>query len=98
VHAALRRIKVRPGQTEEVARLIESEYLPQIENVEGFVSYTLVDLGDDEISSVGVFTSQAGADRANEAARSWTAEVLAPYVASPLDARAGSVLVDHRPS
>jgi quinol monooxygenase YgiN len=98
VHAALRRIKVRPGQTEEVARLIESEYLPQIENVEGFVSYTLVDLGDDEISSVGVFTSQAGADHANEAARSWTAEVLAPYVASPLDARAGSVLVDHRPS
>lgn len=98
MHATLRRIKVRPGQTGEVARLIESEYLPQIENVEGFVSYTLVDLGDDEISSVGVFTSQAGADQANEAARSWTAEVLAPYVASPLDARAGSVLVDHRPA
>jgi hypothetical protein len=43
-----------------------------------------------------VFTDQAGADRANAAARSWTAEVLAPLVASPLDATAGSVLVDHR--
>lgn len=97
MHATLRRIKTQPGKAAEVAQLIESQYLPKIEGVEGFVSYTLVDLGDDEISSVGVFSSQAGADRANEAARSWTAEVLAPYVASPLDARAGSVLVDHRP-
>jgi len=96
MHATLRRIKVQPGQTAEVARLIEAEYLPQIEGVEGFVSYTLVDLGDDEISSVGVFTDEASAHRANETARTWTAEKLAPYVASPLDARAGSVLIDHR--
>ena len=98
MHATLRRIKTQPGQAAEVARLIESEYLPKIESVEGFISYTLVDLGDDEISSVGVFSDQSGAEQANEAARSWTAEVLAPYVASPLDARAGSVLVDHRPA
>jgi quinol monooxygenase YgiN len=96
MHATLRRIKTQPGQTAEVARLIEAEYLPQIEGVEGFVSYTLVDLGDDEISSVGVFTDEASAQRANETARSWTAEKLAPYVASPLDARAGPVLIDHR--
>jgi hypothetical protein len=96
MHATLRRIRTQPGQVAEVARLIEEQYLPQIEGVDGFVSYTLVDLGDDEVTSVGVFTDQAGADRANAAARSWTAEVLAPLVASPLDATAGSVLVDHR--
>ena len=54
MHATLARIKEQPGQTAEVARLIEAEYLPQIEGVEGFVSYTLVDLGDDEISSAGI--------------------------------------------
>ena len=96
MHATLRRIKVKPGQVAAVARLIETEYLPQIEGVEGFVSYTLVDLGDDEISSVGVFADEASAERANETAKSWTAETLAPYVASPLEARAGSVLIDHR--
>jgi len=96
MHATLRRIKTRPGEAAEVARLIEDQYLPQIEHLEGFVSYTLVDLGEDEISSVGVFTDQEGADRANAAARDWTAAVLAPYVASPLEARAGVVLVDHR--
>ena len=65
--------------------------------MEGFISYTLVDLGDDEISSLGIFTTEANANFANETARTWTAETLASYVASPLDARAGSVLIDHRP-
>jgi hypothetical protein len=96
MHATLRRIRTKPGSTAEVARLIEEQYLPQIEHLDGFVSYTLVDLGEDEISSVGVFTDQDSAERANVAAREWTAAVLAAYVASPLDARAGSVLVDHR--
>ena len=96
MHATLRRIKTKPGQAAEVARLIEAEYLPQIEGVEGFVSYTLVDLGDDEVSSVGVFTDEASAQQANETAKSWTKQTLAPYVASPLEARAGSVLIDHR--
>ena len=96
MHATLRRIKVQPGQAAEVARLIETEYVPQIEGVPGFVSYTLVDLGDDEVSSLGVFADAASAEQANDLARNWTAQSLAPYVASPLDARAGSVLIDHR--
>ena len=96
MHATLRRIRTNPGQVAEVTRLIETEYLPQIEQVDGFVSYTLVDLGDDEISSVGVFTTAESAENANEVARTWTAESLAPLVASPLEARAGSVLIDHR--
>jgi hypothetical protein len=97
MHATLRRIKTQPGQVGEVARLIETEYLPQIEAVDGFISYTLIDLGDDEISSLGIFANAASAEQANATARSWTAETLAPYVASPLDARAGLVLIDHRP-
>lgn len=45
---------------------------------------------------MGVFTSAASAEQANETAESWTAATLAPYVDSPLEARAGLVLVDHR--
>ena len=95
MHATLRRIKTQPGRAAEVARLIEAEYLPQIEGVDGFISYTLIDLGNDEISSLGIFTSEASAQQANAAAHTWTSETLAPFVASPLDARAGSVLIHH---
>ena len=98
MHATLRRIKTKPGQAAEVARLIEEQYLPQIEGVDGYVSYTLIDLGDDEVSSVGVFTTEESAELANQTARSWTAQTLSAYVASPLDARAGAVLIDHRPT
>jgi hypothetical protein len=93
MHATYRRIKVNPDSAADVAKLIESEYVPMLNGFEGFVSYTLVDLGDDEVASVGVFTSAAGAEAANAAAMAWTKERLAPLVASPLEARAGSVLV-----
>ncbi len=96
MHATLRRIKTQPGRVADVTRLIETEYLPQIVGVDGFVSYTLIDLGEDEISSVGVFTSEDSAHQANSIAHAWTVETLAPYLASPLDARAGSVLVHRR--
>jgi len=49
--------------------LIETEYLPKIEGVDGFVSYTLGDLGNDEISSLGIFTSEESAQQADAAAR-----------------------------
>jgi hypothetical protein len=98
MHASFRRIKTKPGQASKVAELIRTEYLPMIDNVDGFVSYTLVDLGDDEISSIGIFTTSSSADAANATARSWTAQRLSPYVDSPLEARAGAVLVDHRPA
>lgn len=97
MYATFRRIRTAPGAAKEVAALIEAEYLPMLDAVAGFLSYTLVDLGDDEISSVGVFTTAASAEEANAKAKAWTAERLAPLVASPLEARAGEVLVEFRP-
>jgi quinol monooxygenase YgiN len=96
MHATIRSIKVKPGRAAEVAGLIESEYVPQLRQVEGFVSYTLTDVGGDEVRSLGLFADPDGAHRANEVAREWTARRLADLVDSPLDAREGTVLVDVR--
>lgn len=93
MHATLRRLEVRPGRAAEVAALIKAEYVPLLNQVEGFVSYTLVDLGDDEISSIGVFRTADGAREANDRAKTWVAERLSAHVASPLEARDGTVLV-----
>jgi hypothetical protein len=91
----MRSIKAKPGQVATIAELIRTEYLPMMDDIDGFVSYTLVDLGDDTVSSVGVFMGADAADRANAKAREWTAERLMPYVDSPLSAHAGAVLVAH---
>jgi hypothetical protein len=93
MHATLRRLKCAPGQASEVAQLIQTEYVPQLSGIEGVVSYTLVHSGQDEVSSVGVFTSQAGAMRANELAQAWAKERLAGLGAAPLEAVDGEVLL-----
>jgi hypothetical protein len=53
MHATMRSIKTKPGQAATVAELIRTEYLPMLDDIEGFVSYTLVEVGDDSVSSLG---------------------------------------------
>ena len=45
----------------------------------------------------GAGQDRDGAAAANEKAAAWTKERLGPLVDSPLEARAGEVLVEHRP-
>lgn len=94
MHAALRRMKCAPGKAPDVARLIETEYIPQLAGVEGVVSYTLVHSGQDEVTSLGVFTSDEGAARANALAQDWAKERLAGLGAAPLEARDGEILLN----
>lgn len=93
MHATLRRLRCAPGKATEVATLIETEYVPQLHDVDGVVSYTLVDIGGDEVTSLGVFDTEAGAVRANELATAWARERLASLGAAPLSASDGAVLV-----
>jgi hypothetical protein len=95
MHATLRRLRCAPGKASDVAQLIEAEYVPQLRDVDGVVSYTLDDVGDDEISSLGVFESESAATRGNEIAVAWAKERLASLGAAPLDASQGVVLVHH---
>jgi hypothetical protein len=95
MHATLRRLRCAPGKAPDVADLIEAEYVPQLKGVDGVVSYTLVDVGDDEISSLGVFQSESAATTANEMAVAWAKDRLASLGAAPLDASQGVVLVHH---
>jgi hypothetical protein len=97
VHATVRRLKTQPGKVAEVAALIQAEYVPLLDGVDGFVSYTLVDLGDDEVSSMGLFETESSAREANELARTWVADRLGPLVASPLQAAEGTAVV-HSPN
>jgi hypothetical protein len=93
MHAALRRLKCAPGQASEVARLIQAEYIPQLADVDGVVSYTLVGLSEDEVTSLGVFTHEASAAQANALAQTWAKDRLADLGASPLEALDGEVLL-----
>ena len=94
MHATLLRLRCAPGRATEVARLISAQYVPRVAEVEGALSYTLVHSGQDEVASIGVFTSQAGAMRASELAQSWVRERLADLGAAPVEVIDGEVLLN----
>jgi hypothetical protein len=96
MHATLRRLRCAPGKASEVAHLIETEYVPQLKDVDGVVSYTLVDVGEDEISSLGVFESEPAATKANDMALAWAKDRLASLGAAPMEASEGAVLLHYR--
>lgn len=93
MHATIRRFRCAPGTVAQVAERVETDYVRQLEDVDDVISYTLVDLGGDEVGSLGVFISEEAAIEANELAVAWAADRLADLGAAPLDASDGSVLV-----
>jgi hypothetical protein len=80
----------RPEKAAEVADLIETEYVPQLKDVDGVVSYTLVDVGEDEISSLGIFESEPAAATANDMALAWAKDRLPSLGTAPRRTRSAA--------
>jgi uncharacterized protein len=77
----IRRYQVtQPGQTAEAARRVEQGLVPILSTQPGFLSYAVVDAGQDIEVSVSVYTDRAAAEAANRAAAGWVKEHLADLV------------------
>jgi len=61
MYATVRRMKCKSGKVDEVADLIESQYIPKLAELDGVVSYTVVQCGAEEITCIGIFTTETGA-------------------------------------
>lgn len=93
MYAAIRIGKAKAGKVGEVARRIEAEFLPTLTKMPGFVSYYLVELADDQVSTFTIFEDMAAAKESNQAALAWVKERLSELMVAPLDAFAGEVKV-----
>jgi heme-degrading monooxygenase HmoA len=94
MYASMRRIKCAPGKAHEIAQRIEQQFVPQMKTMPGFVIYYLVDVGNDEVSSMSIFRNQAEAEAANQKAGASVKQSLGDITAGPLEALAGEVLVN----
>lgn len=91
MYIAVRRSKLAPGTIDEAIRRIQEGFLPLISQMPGFITYYVVDIGDDTILTVNVFEDQAGADASTKAAGDWAQQNLASMV-TPLDVVGGTVI------
>ncbi|MCC7450779.1 MAG: hypothetical protein IT324_25415 [Anaerolineae bacterium] len=91
MYIAVRRSKLAPGTIDEAIRRIQEGFLPLISQMPGFITYYVVDIGNDTIMTVNIFEDQAGADTSTQAASDWAQQNLASMV-TPLDVVAGTVI------
>ena len=91
MYAAVRRYE---GITDdaEAARLVRESFMPQLENVSGFVAYYWIDAGDGVMASLSVFDDQAGADESVTFAHQWVEENAPTLFPNPPRVTEGTVV------
>ena len=90
-YLAIRQYQLAPGRTmEELTGLVESGFIPILQQVPGFREYLLVE-SDEGLQSISVFTDQAGAEESTRRAADWVQENLTGYFTGPPTVTTGSV-------
>ena len=75
MHATIRRYEgVDTARTEELSRKVSETLVPQLEKLEGFGGYYLVESGNGVVTSVGLFAGPAQSDEATNLAAAWVKE------------------------
>ena len=81
MYAAIRRIKVQPGSFDEIIRRAESELVPIISSVPGFIEYSGVQVGEDIALTISLFETQEQAEESTRRAMDWVKQNMAPFAA-----------------
>jgi hypothetical protein len=91
--AAMRRYE---GITDdaEAGRLVGESFIPQLEDIPGFVAYYWIDAGDGIMASLSVFGDKDGADKSVELARDRVRENAAELIPNPPQVTEGTVASD----
>jgi quinol monooxygenase YgiN len=93
MYAAIRQAKLKPGTSEEVAKLTREGGVPQISAFPGFKSYYMVLGVDNAVTTVSVFEDKASAEKCNAQMLGWIKDKIGPYLAGPPQALEGQVIV-----
>ena len=91
MHASVRRYRVT--DVEAFVAKMQEEFVEQVETVDGFVGYYVVDGSDGTITSITVGETQEAVDASTARAEHWVVEMVAHLVEGAPDVTAGEVRV-----
>ena len=91
MYAAVRRYE---GITDdaEAGRLVRDSFLPQLDDIEGFIAYYWIDAGGGTMASLSVFEDKVGADKSVELAHDWIVENAPNLFPNPPQVTEGPVV------
>ena len=91
MHAAVRRY--RTSDIDALVRKVEDEFSPQVQGVDGFVGYYVIDGGDGTAASVTVGETEQAVEQTTQLAADWVRESAADLVDGSPEVTAGEVRV-----
>ena len=94
MHATIRRYEgADTARTEELTRKVSETLVPQLQKLEGFGGYYLIESANGVFTSVGLFTSPAQTDEATNVASAWVKdEKLESALPNPPRITSGKVI------
>jgi hypothetical protein len=92
MHGMIRRYRVRLGTVAQAAHYTEKGFLPILRDIPGFVSCHLMDAGDDVLTCVALFDTEAGIAAAVRATRDWFRDEWSSFRPLPPEVIKGEVL------
>lgn len=97
MYTTIRRYTLGTGSLRELITRLESEFVPILRSVPGFVSYSALDAGLEEdapvLITISSFDSRAGAQESVARAAAWVARNIAEFRLNPPIIMGGEVLL-----
>jgi len=93
MYASIRKYYLIPGTVEQFMRRVQEGFVPLISQVPGFRVYYVLQVRDDEVISVSIFDSQAGAEESVRRAAGWVAKNLSSFIQGLPEVTAGYVRI-----
>jgi hypothetical protein len=91
MHASIRRYRVR--DIDSLVEKVESEFVDQVKEIDGFVGYYVIDGGDGTAASVTVGETADAVAESTRLAGNWVRESAADLVEGQPEVTAGEVRV-----
>jgi len=94
MHATIRRYEgVDPNRTVELTTKVNETLVPQLQKLQGFQGYYLIEAGNGVFSSLGLFDDAAQSDESTKVASSWlTDEKLESAFPNPPKITSGKII------
>ncbi len=96
MHAVIRHYKTNVPLDDALIDRVRNEFVPILKSVDGFDAYRILNTGQNELATISVFETAAGAEESVEKAAQWIAENMADLVSGPPTVIAGEVILSER--
>ena len=80
MYAAIRKYSIKPQFMSEVMQRIQEDFLHIISREPGFTAYYALRVGNDEVLTISVFETQAGAEGSTPLGFEWVKKNLAGFI------------------